>query len=101
MGFTWGIFCNIGVSLEDIAEKKRHKAKILADCLNQGIGQFLDENKSPSCKVNELTTGEVTSISPYTGLEALAKQENDSELQTTRLLSPSLFDLRKMPSLRN
>ena len=50
-----GEFLAIGVSLEDIAEKKNNtKAKILADCLNQGIGQFLDENKSPSRKVNEL-----------------------------------------------
>ena len=50
-----GEFLAIGVSLEDMAQKSGDpKAKILADCLNDAVGKFLDENKSPSRKVNEL-----------------------------------------------
>ena len=88
-----GEFLAIGVSLEDIAEKKNNtKAKILADCLNQGIGQFLDENKSPSRKVNELDNrGSHFYLALYWA-EALAKQENDSELQT--IFSPLALILR-------
>ena len=88
-----GEFLAIGVSLEDIAEKKNNaKAKILADCLNQGIGQFLDENKSPSRKVNELDNrGSHFYLALYWA-EALAKQENDSELQT--IFSPLALTLR-------
>ena len=88
-----GEFLAIGVSLEDIAEKKNNtKAKILAGCLNQGIGQFLDENKSPSRKVNELDNrGSHFYLALYWA-EALAKQENDSELQT--IFSPLALTLR-------
>ncbi len=88
-----GEFLAIGVSLEDIAEKKNNaKAKILADCLNLGIGQFLDENKSPSRKVNELDNrGSHFYLALYWA-EALAKQENDSELQT--IFSPLAQSLR-------
>ena len=88
-----GEFLAIGVSLEDIAEKKNNtKAKILADCLNQGIGQFLYENKSPSRKVNELDNrGSHFYLALYWA-EALAKQENDSELQT--IFSPLALTLR-------
>ena len=88
-----GEFLAIGVSLEDIAEKKNNtKAKILADCLNQGIGQFLDENKSPSRKVNELDNrGSHFYLALYWA-EALAKQEDDSELQT--IFSPLALILR-------
>ena len=88
-----GEFLAIGVSLEDIAEKKNNtKAKILADCLNQGISQFLDENKSPSRKVNELDNrGSHFYLALYWA-EALAKQENDSELQT--IFSPLALTLR-------
>ena len=77
-----GEFLAIGVSLEDIAEKKDNKkAKILADCLNHGIGKFLDENKSPSRKVNELDNrGSHFYLALYWA-EALSEQKNDSELQ--------------------
>ena len=58
-----GEFLAIAVSLEDLAEKTNNaKAKVLADCLNAAIGRFLDENKSPSRKVNEIDNREVISI---------------------------------------
>ncbi|MDG1356154.1 MAG: NADP-dependent isocitrate dehydrogenase, partial [Opitutales bacterium] len=50
-----GEFLAIAVSLEDLANKTGNaQAQVLADALNSAIGIFLDENKSPSRKVNEL-----------------------------------------------
>lgn len=88
-----GEFLAIGVSLEDIAEKKDNKkAKILADCLNRGIGKFLDENKSPSRKVNELDNrGSHFYLALYWA-EALSEQKSDSELQA--IFSPLSQTLR-------
>ena len=76
-----GEFLAIGVSLEDLAEKTGNpKAKILADCLNDAIGKFLDENKSPSRKVNELDNrGSHFYLALYWA-EALAEQDGDTEL---------------------
>ena len=50
-----GEFLAIAVSLEDLGTKTGNaKALILSQTLNDAIGHFLDENKSPSRKVNEL-----------------------------------------------
>jgi isocitrate dehydrogenase len=88
-----GEFLAIGVSLEDIAEKKdNNKASVLADCLNHGIGKFLDENKSPSRKVNELDNRGSHFYLALFWAEALAEQENDSELQA--IFSPLAQKLR-------
>lgn len=78
-----GEFLAIGVSIEDIAEKKDNKkAKVLADCLNSAIGKFLDENKSPSRKVNELDNrGSHFYLSLYWA-EALANQSEDADLKS-------------------
>ena len=88
-----GEFLAIGVSLEDVAEKKgNNKAKVLADCLNRGIGKFLDENKSPSRKVNELDNrGSHFYLALYWA-EALSEQEGDSELQ--KIFTPLAQTLR-------
>ena len=88
-----GEFLAIGVSLEDIAEKKdNQKARVLADCLNHGIGKFLDKNKSPSRKVNELDNrGSHFYLALYWA-EALSEQKNDSELRA--LFSPLAQTLR-------
>ena len=77
-----GEFLAIGVSLEDLAEKSGDpKAKILADCLNDAVGKFLDENKSPSRKVNELDNrGSHFSLALFWA-EALAAQNRDRELK--------------------
>ena len=76
-----GEFLAIGVSLEDLAEKTDNpQARILADCLNQGIGKFLDEKKSPSRKVNQLDNrGSHFYLSLFWS-EALAGQEADREI---------------------
>ena len=50
-----GEFLAIAVSLEDLGNKIGNKrALILSRTLNDAIGKLLDENKSPSRKVNEL-----------------------------------------------
>jgi isocitrate dehydrogenase len=76
-----GEFLAIGVSLEDLADKTGNaKAKVLADCLTDAIGKFLDENKSPSRKVNELDNrGSHFYLALYWA-EALAGQDADTEL---------------------
>jgi isocitrate dehydrogenase len=77
-----GEFLAVGVSLEDLAEKTSNaRAGVLAQCLNQGIGRFLDENKSPSRKVNELDNRGSHFYLALFWAEALAAQENDSGLR--------------------
>ncbi|OED43466.1 isocitrate dehydrogenase (NADP(+)) [Endozoicomonas sp. (ex Bugula neritina AB1)] len=78
-----GEFLAIAVSLEDIASKTGNKrAKILADALNRGIGEFLEQNKSPSRKVNELDNrGSHFYLTLYWS-QALAAQKDDTGLQS-------------------
>ena len=77
-----GEFLALGVSLEDLAEKtSREKIQVLADSLNQAIGQYLDSNKSPSRKVNELDNrGSHFYLALYWA-QALAAQTKNQELQ--------------------
>jgi isocitrate dehydrogenase len=77
-----GEFLAVGVSLEDLAEKTGNaRAGVLAQCLNQGIGRFLDENKSPSRTVNELDNRGSHFYLALFWAEALAEQKNDSGLR--------------------
>lgn len=77
-----GEFLAIGVSLEDLAVKSgNEKAKALADCLNEAIGKFLDENKSPSRKVNELDNRGSHFYLALFWAEALTGQDSDPELK--------------------
>jgi isocitrate dehydrogenase len=77
-----GEFLAIAVSLEDLANKTENaKAQVLADCLNSAIGTFLDENKSPSRKVNEIDNrGSHFYLTLYWA-EALAEQSENADLQ--------------------
>ena len=77
-----GEFLAIAVSIEDLAIKTDNaEAQILADALNQAIGKFLDENKSPSRKVNELDNrGSHFYLALYWA-QALANQNADPGLQ--------------------
>ena len=78
-----GEFLAIAVSLEDLANKTENpKAQILADTLNQAIGTFLEENKSPSRKVNELDNRGSHFYLALFWAEALAQQDRDSDLQS-------------------
>ena len=77
-----GEFLAIAVSLEDLANKTDNaKAQVLANTLNQAIGTFLRENKSPSRKVNELDNRGSHFYLSLFWAEALAEQESDSELR--------------------
>ena len=77
-----GEFLAIAVSLEDLANKTGNaQAQVLADALNSAIGIFLDENKSPSRKVNELDNrGSHFYLALYWA-EALASQATDQGLK--------------------
>jgi isocitrate dehydrogenase len=50
-----GEFLALAVSIEELAEKTGNaKARIVANALNEANSRYLEENKSPSRKVNEL-----------------------------------------------
>ena len=76
-----GEFLAIAVSLEDLGTKTGNtKALVLSQTLNDAIGQFLDENKSPSRKVNELDNrGSHFYLALYWA-QALAVQTDDTGL---------------------
>ena len=76
-----GEFLAIAVSLEDLGTKTGNaKALILSQTLNDAIGQFLDENKSPSRKVNELDNrGSHFYLALYWA-QALATQTDEADL---------------------
>jgi isocitrate dehydrogenase len=77
-----GEFLALGVSLEDLAAKTNNdKVQVLADALNQAIGQYLDNNRSPSRKVHELDNrGSHFYLALYWA-QALAAQTKNQELQ--------------------
>ena len=77
-----GEFLALAVSLEDLGTKTGNdKALVLAESLNEATGKFLENDKSPSRKVNELDTrGSHFYLALYWA-QALAKQTKDSELQ--------------------
>lgn len=76
-----GEFLAIAVSLEDLAQKT-HNARIavMAECLNQANGRFLDEDKSPGRKLGQLDNrGSHFYLALY-WCQALATQTQDAEL---------------------
>lgn len=77
-----GEFLALAASLEHLANVTGNaRAKILADSLDKATGDFLDNNKSPSRKVNELDNrGSHFYLAMYWA-QALAEQGDDAELQ--------------------
>ncbi|BCV66346.1 isocitrate dehydrogenase, NADP-dependent [Shewanella carassii] len=77
-----GEFLALGASLEHLSQTTANaKAQVMADCLDQAIGQFLDNNKSPSRKVGQLDNrGSHYFLAQYWA-SALAKQDKDAELK--------------------
>ena len=77
-----GEFLALAVSLEELGNQTgNQKALVLASALNAATGKFLDENKSPSRKVNELDNrGSHFYLAMYWA-QALAAQTDDAELQ--------------------
>ena len=78
-----GEFCALVASFEHFGEVfKSDKAKLLAETLDQAIGQHLENRRGPSRRVNELDTrGSHFYLALYWA-EMLAKQTQDPELQT-------------------
>lgn len=76
-----GEFLALAASLEHLAQvTENSRAQVLAKALDQATGKFLDENKSPSRKVNELDNrGSHFYLAMYWA-EALAVQSEDAEL---------------------
>jgi isocitrate dehydrogenase len=77
-----GEFLALAASLEHLANVTgNERAQILADSLDKATGDFLDNNKSPSRKVNELDNrGSHFYLAMYWA-QALAEQGDDAELQ--------------------
>lgn len=77
-----GEFLALGASLEHLSQTTANaKAQVMADCLDLAIGQFLDNNKSPSRKVGQLDNrGSHYFLAQYWA-SALAKQDKDAELK--------------------
>jgi isocitrate dehydrogenase len=77
-----GEFLALAVSIEDMAIKTgSNKAKVLAAALDKANSQFLNNDKSPSRKVGELDTrGSHFYLAMYWA-QALAEQDDDSELE--------------------
>lgn len=77
-----GEYCALVASLEHLAANfKNQKAAVLAECLDQAVGAFLENERSPSRKVGELDN---RGSNFYIGLywaEALASQNKDADLK--------------------
>lgn len=77
-----GEFLALTISLEDIGLKTSNaKATVIADALNEATCKFLDHDRSPLRKVGELDNrGSHFYLAMYWA-EALAEQDEDSELK--------------------
>jgi len=77
-----GEFLALGASLEHLAASFGNKqAQILADTLNDAIAKFLESNKSPSRRVNEIDNrGSHFYLAMYWA-EAMAAQDQDPSLK--------------------
>ncbi|MBT5702790.1 MAG: NADP-dependent isocitrate dehydrogenase [Gammaproteobacteria bacterium] len=77
-----GEFLALGASLEHLAVTfSNQQAQILADTLNDAIAKFLESNKSPSRKVNELDNrGSHFYLAMYWA-QAVAAQDHDPSLK--------------------
>ncbi|MCK7629458.1 NADP-dependent isocitrate dehydrogenase [Shewanella sp. JNE10-2] len=82
-----GEFLALAASLEHLSQTVGNpKAQVLADTLDQAIGQFLDSNKSPSRRVGELDNrGSHFYLAMYWA-QALAAQTGDEQLQAHFIL---------------
>ncbi len=78
-----GEFLALQASLEFFAEKRsNYRAKVLAECLDEAIGQWLESNKSPSRKVKEDDNRTSHFYLAMYWANELARQGNEKELQS-------------------
>jgi isocitrate dehydrogenase len=77
-----GEFSALGASLEHIGRNfENPKAMVLAETLDQAIGKFLDNNKSPARKVGQIDNRGSHFFLALYWAQALAEQTKDKELQ--------------------
>jgi isocitrate dehydrogenase len=79
-----GEFLALAASLEHLGQTYNNpRALVLAEALDEATGKFLDTNKSPSRKVNEIDNrGSHFYLAMYWA-QALAAQDKDADLKAT------------------
>jgi len=89
-----GEFLALAVSIEDLAAKTDNtRAKLLSTCLNKAVGSILDENKSPSRKVNELDNrGSHFWLALFWAREVVAQSEDLALADEFRAYAQALED---------
>jgi len=79
-----GEFLALAASLEHLAKTfDNDRAQVMADALDKATSKFLTNNKSPSRKVGELDNRGSHFYLAWYWAEALAAQDDDSELKAT------------------
>ena len=77
-----GEYCAVVPSLELMAAKSGNaRADLLAKTLDQAIGQYLEDSRYPSAKVNEIDNRGSTFYLALAWANALAAQDQDAELK--------------------
>jgi isocitrate dehydrogenase len=77
-----GEYCALVPSLELVAEKTgNRKAAVLSKTLDAAVGQYLEDARYPSAKVNEIDNRGSTFYLATAWAQALAAQDEDSELK--------------------
>ncbi len=77
-----GEYCALVPSLEFVAEKTgNRRAALLAKTLDAAIGQYLEDSRYPSRKVNEIDNRGSTFYLALAWSKALAAQDEDAELK--------------------
>merc|ERR1719394_416332 len=75
-----GEFLALAVSIEDLAAKTNNKkAQVLGECLNEAVGELLNQNKSPKRKCGELDNRGSHFYIALFWAEALAKRPEYKE----------------------
>ena len=78
-----GEFCALVASFEHYAQvHNNERAQIIAKTLDEAIGEHLENQREPSRRVNELDTRGSHFYLAYYWAKALAKQTEDTELQS-------------------
>ena len=77
-----GEYCALVPSLEHVAERTGNaKAKLLAATLDQAVGSYLEAERAPSRKVNEIDNRGSSFYLALYWAQALAAQDDDAELK--------------------
>ena len=91
-----GEFLALGVSLEFYGQKySNQRAVVLSETLDEATEEFLENNRSPSRKVNELDTRGSHFYLGYYWAKALAKQSADKDLQEIFVKVSAALDQQK------